>query len=457
MAVRRTNSAEGGTHGGVVGSGSTTGGASGDIFSSNSGAGTGVCEFSNVWAAHGSLSYQIVFTTAAEAKYLQWSEPGEPGPFAARWYQRWTALPDAEQFVAQIRNSSAGTMATVSITAAGMLKIINRLGAGAITGTVAMPSAPTGAGVRIEIHEIAHGTTTTDGVIEVAWYLGDSTTPQETLSSSTYDTGTVAPQYLRLGRASSQSAAWTTWYDDIALQTGATAPIGEYGANVPPVVTAGAPIVVPGTGSAQTVGLTSLASDDGSIVAREWTCILVRSSGATVPPTIATPTTADTDVTLTHPGRYDFQIEVEDDDGALATAVQTVYVTTATARPSGMVANPGAWANIGSASSIESALADSSDATLARSPGTPSSPATIRLHLDPMPILGSLTLQLRDKLQAAGTGTPVVTLYEGAVARKSWTLSAPGTSASTRSLSMSSVEAATVTSWLDLTLELSWS
>jgi hypothetical protein len=59
-------------------------------------------------------------------------------------------------------------------------------------------------------------------------------------------------------------------------------------------------------------------------------------------------------------------------------------------------------------------------------------------------------------LSSAGTGVAKVRLKEGATVRKEWTPTIPGTSATNQVLTLSSGEAAAVTSWLNLILELTW-
>jgi hypothetical protein len=198
-----TNSFEGGSDGVAItqGSGGNSGGASGDFWDSVVNAPT----FSNVQAAHGSLSGRI-FTTSAGTKYLAWAGSLSVG---ADWYGRmyWhlNALTSASWSSArylEIR-SSAGLACFIRPATTGnahYLELANAAGSIAATGTVGIPGNQW---IRLEWH-LVHSATV--GSLEVRmWTTMDSTgSPTDTVSFTNNDTSTDLAN-IRVGATTSQA------------------------------------------------------------------------------------------------------------------------------------------------------------------------------------------------------------------------------------------------------------
>jgi hypothetical protein len=453
MAVRLNNSAEGQVNGTAISTGANTGGGSGDIFAASKTATAGII-FSSTQKAHGSLAYQFTFTSASESGYLQWAPVGEAQPsYANRGYLWFSAAPGVDQFIAGSRNGS-GNVLTVVLSTARRFKVLNAVGSTLFTGTV---DVPTSTWVRFE-WIITKGTTTGDGQVKFKWFTGDSTTAMETeFVTTTANVGTTDIAATRWGRASAVgSAAWTYYLDDLATQTAGTTYIGEYGSNAAPIVSTPGDIIVAATGAPQSIDLECTATDDGSIASYAWACTLNRSSARPSDPVPASPSSQNTTVSIQHPGRYEYTVTVTDNLGAVSTATQVIYVTTPTPKASGLLSNAGAFTNVGGGTDIATAISDGSDTTSARSPAAPGAEAIIDYYLDPLPVNDGFNLTLRHKLSSAGTGVAKVRLKEGATVRKEWTPTIPGTSATNQVLNLSSGEAAAVTSWLNLILEVTW-
>jgi len=112
------------------------------------------------------------------------------------------------------------------------------------------------------------GTTATDGLIEYAYYLGDSSTPEATWSSAAQNAGTADAAAVQIGRNTASAEARTIWYDSIRAKTLASGWIGPFAApNIPPVAQLGANIIDIEPWTAQLVnGLSSKDTGTGTVV-----------------------------------------------------------------------------------------------------------------------------------------------------------------------------------------------
>jgi hypothetical protein len=113
------------------------------------------------------------------------------------------------------------------------------------------------------------------------------------------------------------------------------------------------------------------------------------------------------------------------------------------------------WTNEGGASSIVTAVGDASDATYGQSDTSTANPSALRLRLYPLFEPSAFSMTLRTSLSAAGTGTTTVRLYEGTTVRKTWTI-VPSTTLADSVVTLTTAEIDTVTSWLDLDVDVAW-
>lgn len=394
MAVRLNNTAEGQANGTAISTGSNTGAGSGDIFSASKTA-TATLRFDNTVAAHGSMAYYFSFTAASENAFLQWAPAGEAqDTYALRGYLYITGAPAAnDQFVAAFRNSS-GNVLSLAVSTAKRFKIINAAGSTSFTGTVDIPLSTW---VRFEIIcGIAGSPTTSNGIVKFKWFTGDSTTANEAeFSSTAMNVGTTQMAAVRFGRASSLTSTWSYTLDDLALQTAASGYIGQFGANILPVVSAGVDQSVP---VSTLVTLTGTASDsDGTIASQGWTQL-------TGPTVTLSGSGASRTFTPTVGGVYTFQFSATDNDGGISTADMTLRVRDSSATVWRISSNAGGFVNTGGAADLVAALGDASDTTFAESPAAPSG-AIITSELTPL-TAGIVSVVTRD---VASSASPAVT------------------------------------------------
>lgn len=182
--------------------------------------------------------------------------------------------------------------------------------------------------------------------------------------------------------------------------------------NIAPSVNAGSDQTV-AAGTLVTLSATSTDSD-GTVVTRAWT----QTSGPTV--TLSAPSAASTTFTPASGGTYTFVHTATDNGGETGTDTVVVYVPQVNSVPISVVSNPGGYVNVGGASSIPAALADSSDITFAESPDMPSG-AALTLAFNPLsPGLVTVTTRARCT-GTVSTMTMVTGLYDGGALIASWT------------------------------------
>lgn len=231
MPIRLNNTAEGGPLGTAITSGtsSLTGATSGAAFQVSRGANSTIV-FTDQ-AAHGSRAYDLTIA-AGEAAYLQWDTGDPSATIAQRAYFAFDGpLAATTQEVMSIRPLS-GQIVSICVTPTGMLRALSSTGSTLATGTVAMQA---GTYYRLEAIATADtdGDTTAEGSVTAAYYVGDSTTAQDTITvTGTTGTGTTLGQVVRFGRSGANTNAWHYRLDDLAAQTGATGFIGPYTAAV---------------------------------------------------------------------------------------------------------------------------------------------------------------------------------------------------------------------------------
>lgn len=210
----KTNSLEGGSSGTGITSGNS-GGGSGDAFDAALNA-----EFSNVRAAHGSLSARCVLSAASTAN-VEWATAGTH--WFARSYLYMDTAPPANMQIINVL--STGTLrAMVQVQSSD--RKVRILDAGFTQIGISTNALAVDAWHRIEV-EFTQGTTTA-GLVVVKIYSGanlESGTPTETITSSS---ATVSAwNQIRIGCMFSANQTWSDGYHD-SVGISDTAALGPF-------------------------------------------------------------------------------------------------------------------------------------------------------------------------------------------------------------------------------------
>ncbi len=316
MALRQ-NSAEGGTNGLVVTS-ANSGGASGTGFNTVTTTGSPTRVYSSAQKAHGTLSYQVA-AAASSAVDFAFASFAANNSLALRFYLYHTTLPSNGQQIFQVfYGGGTGPVAAVGISGTGRIQVI---GAAATLSTFPTPLV-VGTWYRIEM-QLTVGASTTTGSIACQYYVHDQTTPVDAAySSSTANLGTNPATTIHFGKLT-PAATLDSFFDDIAYDDGATAPIGVYVApSQPPTASAGfsQTNIEPYT----VISLSGTDSDsDGTVVARQWRQV----SGA---PSVTIANATSANASYTAPGTIAgtslvFGYTVTDNDNLDSTEATTTH------------------------------------------------------------------------------------------------------------------------------------
>ena len=115
--------------------------------------------------------------------------------------------------------SASGFMGYVGWRSDGVMQAYNAVNTG-ISASIASAAFPTSQWVRVEA-AVQAGTDTTNGLLEYAYYLGDSLTPVFSWSSSAVNTGTLDPIQTRFGVNGASTTPGSVWWDSMGLGDGA--------------------------------------------------------------------------------------------------------------------------------------------------------------------------------------------------------------------------------------------
>lgn len=219
-----TNTAEGGTAG-TAATISNTGGSSGNAFTAADqqvlSPNTGVWEFSSI-RSHENVGYRVQGTSVRS--YFSWNS----GSFTAskmltqRFYVRIPAAPSAAVQIMQLRNST-GQAAALNVTTGRNLQLTNAPGVGLWTAASAMA---VDTWYRVEL-AITAGTTTTNGVVDFAYYSLDSMTPIQTFTATNVDLGTTNIVDVRWGKVSS-TGTFEVFLDSLKIDSSSTTFLGPH-------------------------------------------------------------------------------------------------------------------------------------------------------------------------------------------------------------------------------------
>lgn len=308
------NTFNGGTDGTTI-SEVNSGGSSGTAANLVSIAAGDTIVYSNFAPAHGSLSAEMNFLgPGAGATRIVWNDVQSGRLVFSFYYQLNTALPTATEDVAGVRNST-GNMCILTIGADGKLIMLNSAGTG-ISASRSTNTIPIQQNFRIDI-SCKKGTTTADGTIGYAYYLGSNSVPEFSWESATQNTGTTDTASFFVGRSTGRTQAHVCYYDTIRkaspLTSGFLAPFVP--AATPPTITLGPDIV-----DIEPWDIVSIAANafdnDGTVVNYVFnqtagpTTVVLSGSGA-----VRTYTAPG----LANGGTFSFDVTAYDNDGLSAT------------------------------------------------------------------------------------------------------------------------------------------
>lgn len=226
--TRLRNNLNGGTNNVGITTGNS-GGASGDAFT----AVEATALFSNEQSHSASLSMKPPSTTTTGL--ARWQASGDR-TLAFRIYAYFTAAHAADYQFGQVLVINTSTAAaTIMMQGTNLLRLRNNTTS--LNPWTAASSFPLNQWVRIELL-VNQGTTTSDGQLRIAYYLGDSTTAIEdsgwiTGQNLRGDAGTI--NGVRFSKISANTYGGNAYYDDPGVNTG-TDYAGFIGPELPPVV-----------------------------------------------------------------------------------------------------------------------------------------------------------------------------------------------------------------------------
>jgi hypothetical protein len=218
VALSLSNSAEGGSNGTGVTTGNS-GGGSGDAWTSVSLGASTSATYDSTNPMHGSLAYSLAQSTnTGSGALLRWNVSGVSSNFLrVRFYLNTAAFFSAAGIMCWVTDPTNATpIARIGMNTSGKFLVQQATASTLFTGTTTIP---TSTWIRVEMIVIA-GTTTTNGTIKFAWYLGDSATAQETFTNAATNTGTGGGfNTLSFGKP---TGTWntTTYWDDFAADDG---------------------------------------------------------------------------------------------------------------------------------------------------------------------------------------------------------------------------------------------
>ncbi|MGN6760517.1 MAG: hypothetical protein ACTHJI_04200 [Leifsonia sp.] len=436
------NNFEGGTDG-VALTNINSGGASGTPFDAIFGTGAVYTSSSPI---QGSMSMRVPVNTFGAGVYTL----SNVSHVAAKIKFRATTVGTTDLHIIRLHGGSNVRYFSVHQNALGKLRVDDATGT---TGVFTFANALTAGTVyRLEVYVVA-GSTTSNGTIKVAYYLGNSTTPVETAyfanGSANVGAGITFNQ-LYGGKYSQTPEEWV--FDELYYDTAASDFIGVT-AGPPPTVSTPANQNV--TASASVTASVTASSTSGTISSYAWSVIYSSTTSPTLTgaSTNIVSFTATSDTTKGH--LYILQCVVTDSNSLTTTITTEVRVPTtvdaAVLPGAGSNTVGSAWSNVGGAATAGDALADSSDTTYVESPALTTSAESTRYRLAPMVARNPLTINARSESDNGGTLTGKVRLYEGTTMRQEWTLATVTNAWADNALSVTTPGA--ISDWGNLYLE----
>lgn len=405
-----SNNFEGGTDGVAI-STANSGGASGTAFDAPYSTGF---TYSAADATQGSMGASVAGSGATGGG--QWNL-ASVAHVAAKMKFKAKATPSSDTHLMRLQNASATRLFSIHIT--GTTQKIRVDDASGTTGVFTFANALTaGTYYRLEAYLVC-GSTTSNGTIKVGYYLGNSTTPVESVYLNTAANVGTATTFTTLIMGKYSGTAEAYGFDEFAYDVSASDLIGV-GSTTPPTVSTPANQNV-SAASTVTASVTA-SSSSGVITGYAWSYVYPASGG----PTLTGATTNTVSFTAGSAGAlYLLQCVVTDSNSVTTTVTTEVRVPTsgtATTLPGAAAATVGTWSNVGGGATAGDALADGSDTTYVESAALSATETSIRDRVQPITARSSLNLTIREQQDTGGTTTSKVRLYEGATLRQTWTL-----------------------------------
>lgn len=244
----------------------------------------GTPTFDNAHAMHGSNSLKFGGTSGA-ASYG--AKTGISATAFNMWgYEYFTSAPTTDTYLGRFLVGSTRIL-SLHINAAGKLRVSDNTGTTGVTGwsgsggTSAAAAIPINQQWRWELYGKI-GAAASTGDILFAYFLGDSTTPIETLTiSGAANLGTAAITVLNLGKSDTGAYASPFWTDDAGYDLAAAGLPGPYIAGTPGSVSTIAAIAT-AAAAAPTISGDTLITGGGPAAATATAPAPSLSAGATV-------------------------------------------------------------------------------------------------------------------------------------------------------------------------------
>lgn len=218
-------------------------------------------------ALHGNRSLRMDWSgPGAGATRLIWDQ-SESGRYVMSIYFKVSEAVTAFEDLAGIRHSS-GYLCVASIGVDNKLIMVQSNGAG-VSGSRAPETLPINTWIRLDL-AARKGTSTTDGYIAYAYYIGDSATPVHTWDSAVagtaVNTGTANIAAIALGRTTGRAAARSITYGVVRGETKSSGFLTPF--VMPPqrpVITVESPLMPVDPGMSVTMRATAEDLQDGSV------------------------------------------------------------------------------------------------------------------------------------------------------------------------------------------------
>ncbi|MBP7406067.1 MAG: hypothetical protein KA973_14230 [Candidatus Microthrix sp.] len=240
------NNAEGFTSSPTTPTTGNTGGGSGTACSTVTQGTASTIRATTGSALFGSYGYEfnLVANGSDGACRLMWAF-SEAGRLVLSTYWEVNAAITATEDVMGVRHSS-GNMGVLLVGSDGKL-IMQHAGGSTIAASKATNALATGTRYRIEM-SVAKGTTTSNGTLGFAYFLGDSATAEFSWESAAQNAGTANAATVWIGRSTGRTQAHVTKYDEMRAATTASgwlAPVAVNATATAPAMAATAEMLPP--------------------------------------------------------------------------------------------------------------------------------------------------------------------------------------------------------------------